>query len=198
MKTNIILVDFENVQPSNIAQLRGRDFKIKVFLGAHQTKLPTDTVLGIHPLGPTASEYIRIEGNGHNALDFHIAYYIGRLSAEFPDAHFHIVSKDTGFDPLIKHLATQNIVCQRSSSLEAIPGLTGARLVAPSTWVEKVEANLARLGASKPNKLKTLTTSIKAFMGTGATDSKIKDVIDQLIQRGVLAISAGKVTYPSP
>jgi hypothetical protein len=53
LKTNIILIDFENVQPSNLAQLRGRDFKIKVFLGAHQTKLPTDTVLGIPPSGQT-------------------------------------------------------------------------------------------------------------------------------------------------
>jgi hypothetical protein len=198
LKTNIILIDFENVQPSNLAQLRGRDFKIKVFLGAHQTKLPTATVLGIHPLGPAASEYIRIEGNGPNALDFHIAYYIGRLSAEFPGAHFHIVSKDSGFDPLIKHLKTQNIVCQRSSSLDGIPGLTVAAPDAPSGWVEKVEANLARRGASKPTKLKTLTTSIKAILGIGATDDKVSDVIDQLIQRGTLAISNGKVTYPSP
>lgn len=198
MKTNIILIDFENVQPNNLGRLGGHDFKIMVFLGAHQTKLPTDTVLGLHPLGPTVSQYIRIEGTGRNALDFHIAFYIGRLSAEFPGAHFHIVSKDTGFDPLVKHLATQNIICQRSPSLEDIPGLTVAPADTTSAWVAKVQANLARRGASKPTKLKTLTTSIKALLGGGATDDQTSRVIDQLIQRGALTISQGKVTYPSP
>ena len=53
--------------------------------------------------------------------DFHIAYYIGRLAAETPDAFFHVISKDTGFDPLIKHLKTQKILCQRSKSIAEIP-----------------------------------------------------------------------------
>ena len=40
MKNDFILIDFENVQPGNLALLRGRDFKIMVFLGATQAKLP--------------------------------------------------------------------------------------------------------------------------------------------------------------
>lgn len=197
LKTCIILIDFENVQPGNLARLHGRDFKIKVFLGPNQTKLPTDTVLGIQPFGPNA-QYIRIEGTGHNALDFHIAYYIGRLSAECPDAEFHIISKDTGFDPLIKHLKAQNIVCRRSPSLEDIPGVAVARAGVLSDWVEKVQVNLAQRGPSRPARLKTLASSIKAIMGSEATDDQSKSVIDQLVQRGALAISNGKVTYPSP
>jgi hypothetical protein len=58
-----------------------------------------------------------MDGNGTNALDFHIAYYIGRLAAKCPDAYFHIISKDTGFDPLIKHLKGQGISCQRSAAV---------------------------------------------------------------------------------
>ena len=122
LKTNIILIDFENVQPKDLAQLRGRPFKTKVFCGANQTKVPFDLAAELQPLGPDA-EYIRIQGTGPNALDFHIAYYIGRLSAELPGATFHIVSKDKGFDPLIKHLKTQDITCNRLSSLSDIPGL---------------------------------------------------------------------------
>ena len=49
-------------------------------------------------------ELVRLTEPGKNALDFHIAYYLGQLALKEPDAFFHIVSKDTGFDPLIQHL----------------------------------------------------------------------------------------------
>jgi len=81
LKTSIILIDFENVQPKDLTSLRGRPFKTKVFCGANQTKIPFALAAELQPLGPDA-EYIRIQGTGRNALDFHIAYYIGRLAAE--------------------------------------------------------------------------------------------------------------------
>jgi hypothetical protein len=40
MRTNIILVDFENVQPKDIGLLRGGPFMVKVFLGPNQSKVP--------------------------------------------------------------------------------------------------------------------------------------------------------------
>jgi hypothetical protein len=38
LKTNFVLVDFENVQPKNVSLLSGGPFEIKVFLGANQAK----------------------------------------------------------------------------------------------------------------------------------------------------------------
>jgi hypothetical protein len=64
-------------------------------------KISLETARALQAFGPDV-EYVQMDGNGTNALDFHIAYYIGRLAAEYPDAYFHIISKDTGFDPLIK------------------------------------------------------------------------------------------------
>src|SRR3546814_10235162 len=81
MKTNYILIDYENVQPKNLALLEGDHFRVKVFIGAALAKLPFDLVAGMQALGSRA-EYIRISGNGPNALDFHIAYYIGKRSEE--------------------------------------------------------------------------------------------------------------------
>ena len=52
----------------------------------------------MHQLGPRSS-YVRLEASGSNALDFHIAYYLGNLVISDPTAYFHIISKDTGFDP---------------------------------------------------------------------------------------------------
>ena len=39
MKNNYILIDFENVQPKNLGILKGRDFKVILFVGAHQNKV---------------------------------------------------------------------------------------------------------------------------------------------------------------
>jgi hypothetical protein len=79
MKVNFVLVDFENVQPEDMGLLQGGDvFKGKVFLGGNQVKIPLSIARALQSFGADA-EYIQIEGNGSNALDFHIAYYIGRL-----------------------------------------------------------------------------------------------------------------------
>ena len=44
-------------------------------------------------------QYVKISGNGKNALDFHLAYYVGELATNDPEVYFHVISKDTGFDP---------------------------------------------------------------------------------------------------
>ena len=196
LKTNIILIDFENVQPKDLAQLRGRPFKTKVFCGANQTKVPFDLAAELQPLGPDA-EYIRIQGTGPNALDFHIAYYIGRLSAQCPGATFHVVSKDKGFDPLIKHLKTQNITCDRLSSLSDIPGLAAPAPASPLDRTQKVTDNLLNRKDSKPRTLKTLTAYIKAQLNNQATDAAVGEVIARLTQGGMVTLPDGKVTYPS-
>src|SRR3712207_2074615 len=103
MRTNFILIDFENVQPKDISLVKGGPFKVKVFLGPNQSKVPVALAAALQTLGGNA-EYVLVETAGNNAVDFHIAYYMGVLSAEDPTAYFHIISKDGGFDPLMKHL----------------------------------------------------------------------------------------------
>ena len=195
MKTNIILIDFENVQPKDLAQLRGRPFKTKVFCGANQTKVPFDLAAELQPLGPDA-EYIKIQGTGPNALDFHIAYYIGRLSSEIPGATFHIVSKDKGFDPLIKHLQTQNVTCDRLSALSDIPGLSVPAPSPPPDRTQKVAGNLLNRKEARPRTVKTLTAFIKAQLNNQAADVAVGEVLAQLKQGGMLTLPDGKVTYP--
>ena len=51
-------------------------------------------------------------------LDFHIAYYLGDLAVKEPDADFYILSKDTGFDPLIEHLEGRKYKCAGYRQLE--------------------------------------------------------------------------------
>ena len=188
-----MLVDFENVQPKNVSLLSGGPYKIKVFLGANQGKIPIEMARALQTYGPDA-EYIQIDGSGKNALDFHIAYYIGRLAAETPGASFHVISKDTGFDPLIKHLRAQNISCERSKSIADIPS---AKILKSDSVTDRVDAlidNLVKRKAAKPRTLKTLRSTIKALFNQLA-DEELDGLVEQLTERGAIRVVEGKVHY---
>ena len=189
-----MLVDFENIQPKNISLLSGRPFKIKVFVGTNQAKIPVEMARALQMFGPNA-EYIQIEGSGRNALDFHIAYYIGRMSAENPDAHFHVISKDKGFDPLIKYVKKQKIFCQRLTSIANVPLV---RISSTNSDREKLDAvikNLEKRKASKPRTLKTLRSTIKALFANQLSEEELEGIINQLSTLGAIKIADGKVSY---
>ena len=135
MRTHYVLIDYENVQPSSLAELDAEHIRVLLFVGASQNKLTFDIAVAVQKLGRRA-EYIKIAGNGSNALDFHIAFHIGHLAAQDPTAFFYIISKDTGFDPLIQHLKERKVRALRSNqagSRGLRPGLVGCnRLVVRS------------------------------------------------------------------
>lgn len=79
VKTNYVLIDYENVQPEAMAVLAQEHFKVLVFVGANQAKVTFEVASVLQQMGDRA-EYVKITGNGSNALDFHIAFYIGVLS----------------------------------------------------------------------------------------------------------------------
>jgi hypothetical protein len=197
-----VLVDFENVQPKNMSLLSGGTFKIKVFLGTHQAKIPLEMARALQLFGPDA-EYIQIDGSGSNALDFHIAFYIGQLAAANPDAHFHVISKDKGFDPLIKHLKTKKVFCQRATSIADIPQakISNAKSAPAKSAPEKIDAvidNLAKRKASRPRTLKTLRSTIKALFVNQLADEELEKLLEQLSKRGTIDIKDGKVSYRLP
>ncbi|WP_268907126.1 PIN domain-containing protein [Collimonas silvisoli] len=197
LRTNFVLVDFENIQPKNMSLLNGGPFKIKVFVGANQAKIPLEMARALQVFGPDA-EYIQIDGNGSNALDFHIAYYIGRLATETPDAYFHVISKDTGFDPLIKHLKVQKIFCQRSTSIADIPLLKISNNKSIPEKIEAVIDNLAKNKTSKPRTLKTLRSTIKSLFVNQLADDELDGLLEQLSKRGAINITDNKVAYAFP
>jgi hypothetical protein len=84
-----LLVDFENVNKIDGAVSSG-EFQIKIFLG-EQSKLKADFLNKILKTGHRI-ELIRISGNGPNALDFHIAFYLGILSDRHRGDAFFILS----------------------------------------------------------------------------------------------------------
>ena len=159
MATDYVLIDFENVHPKNLELLTKHPFKVFVFVGANQTKLPFDLADSMQLLGNDA-KYIKISGNGQNALDFHIAYYVGELAGKDPGAHFHIISKDKGFDPLIKHLTSRKTSIKRVKDIAEIPLLRVPVTTSNDEKIAAIVKNLGGRGQSRPRKIRTLENTI--------------------------------------
>ena len=200
MRTNHVLIDSENVQPEGLAQAlhASECFRAHVFLGANQKNCKTDLAIALQPFGERV-QYVRISGNGSNALDFHIAYYIGHLSAQDGNAFFHIISRDTGFDPLIDHLTKERgIDAKRSVAIAEIPLLKRLNSKSPKDRAEAVREKLANLKGGKPATVKKLDNVIKTTFPTQLTPEEITAVRDALVKTGHISITGTKVSYPLP
>lgn len=197
MKTNYVLIDLENVQPESLAGLNADHFRILVFVGATQSKVSFDLASEMQKLGPRA-EYIKISGNGSNALDFHIAYFIGKLGTEDPGAYFHIISKDAGFDPLLQYLKSRKIGAMRSRAIEEIPLLKAANSKSMPEKISVVVANLKQRGASKPRTVKTLSSTISSLFQKQLPGEELTLLLAELQARGFISVSENKVSYTLP
>ncbi|MBE0540112.1 MAG: hypothetical protein IH623_01815 [Verrucomicrobia bacterium] len=196
MKNRNIFIDFENVQPKDLALLKGRDFRVMIFIGSTQAKLPTEFAIAVQALGD-AAEYVKIDGSGRNALDFHVAYYLGCASVDGSAGESFVISKDTGFEPLMRHLKAKGISCRRLSSISEIPGVREAAIKPSSDPIQRIIANLAKRAAAKPRTVKTLRSSIKHLLGEQGTEEAVNRLVGELERLNAIKITDSKVTYPS-
>jgi hypothetical protein len=118
MSKRLVLVDFENVQKLDLSIL-DESYRAIVFEGASQTppKAARDKATA-HRFRRV--DFQKIEGNGKNALDFHIAFQLGRTFETAPETECIVLSKDKGYDPLLVHLNKNGLICRRIVSLEEL------------------------------------------------------------------------------
>jgi hypothetical protein len=195
--TNYVLIDFENVQPKNLELLTKHPFKVFVFVGASQTKVPFDLADSMQLLGNSA-KYIKITGNGRDALDFHIAYYVGELAGKDPDAHFNIISKDKGFDPLIQHLKSREIQVKREKDIAEIPILRVPITTSDDEKISAIVKNLGGRGQSRPRKVRTLENTINTLFTKKLDKSELASIIRELQKRKLIVVNQGNVSYKLP
>lgn len=58
---------------------------------------------------------------GANALDFQLVTQMGYMLAVAPEDHYHIVSKDTGYDAVVKFWVERGSAVERISQLQSTP-----------------------------------------------------------------------------
>lgn len=194
MKTNYILVDYENVQPEDLPKSSEIPLQVHLFVGDKQTKIPFDLAESLQALGANA-KYVKIEGNGSNALDFHIAYFIGKIAERDDNAFFHIVSKDKGFDPLIRFLKKNKVFAQRVASISDIAILNSQTPLTLPQKVEYVITRLQGLGSSKPRRIKTLESTINGNFQKSLKEAEIKKIMKKLIDTKTITLNDQVVSY---
>jgi PIN domain len=194
MRTNYVLIDFENLQPELIEALNLEHFRVLVFLGANQPKVSVEFASMLQPLGARAS-YMRIKGSGRNALDFHVAFYMGELLAKDPTAVFHIIAADSGYDPLIQHLRDRQVFAHRHKSIADIPHVKAANSKSLPAKIAFVRDSLASRATGRPATMKTLDSTIDGMFPGGLTPEVRAEVIVALQSSGFLILAGTKVTY---
>ena len=129
MTESVLLVDYENIGKLDLAAIP-EGVRVPFFFGASQRTVPTDFLKAALKLGERFVP-IDIEGQGKNALDFHIAFYIGEYLARSPDTACVILSKDKGFDPLVRHLNRRGFAVRRANSIAEALGARGMPAAVP-------------------------------------------------------------------
>lgn len=114
MAKHLLLVDYENIPKVDLSVLDD-SYRAIIFVGAAQNPPKAAT------RKETAHRFKRVEfhriaGSGKNALDFHIAFHLGRTFEAAADTVCIVISRDKGYDPLLVHLNSSGLVCRRVES----------------------------------------------------------------------------------
>ena len=191
----ILLIDYENVTQVRLTDIQQPNLKIFIFVGCAQVKIPFELVREAHQLG-AAVEWIGVEGMGPNALDFHVAFYLGQISFQSPTSNYLILSRDRGFDPLIQHLDKLGISCKRIDSLEVLSDrsdLTHSQDFLSDIAIAKL---LAVVPKSRPKKRATLHTYLKSILSKyQPSESEVRQLLDSWFVTGKIIESKDKINY---
>jgi hypothetical protein len=186
-----IYIDYENVQDIKVDLIK-KTSKVTIILGENQTKVPIDLIKKIQPLGD-AVEWIQISGKGQNALDFFIAFYLGRDTVANKEKTFIIYSKDTGYDPLINHLKKNGIKAKRIVSFQEL--CQNKVIKIDEARANKIKEILAKTPANnRPKKRSSLTEFIVSRLN-GTQKQDIDNIIEDLFIKKTVYEENGIIKY---
>ncbi len=200
MKELHALVDFENVQPSleALAKLAPGFTDVWLFHGPHQTKQAQ----------AFAASHERVtlvprSGQGPNALDFHVAFYLGYVAAKHPDAELVVVANDRGYDPMLAHARMLKFRARRvgykipvvKKAAPVKPAAPAAVPVAAKKAVAKklvAKKAVTKQAASKP------TAPVKAAAAKKAPPAKKAEAKKAVAPKAAKAVVPAKMPKPAP
>jgi hypothetical protein len=189
-RTQYIFIDYENVHEPDLSRISGKPVQVFVIIGVHQTKVPTSLLL-IAQDHREQVKFIQTPVAGRNALDLILTLELGRSLASDPSGYFHIVSKDTDFDSVIRHLQSQTKLIARHTSLTEIPALR-----TPEERVARLKDELSNANHSRPCSRQGIENKIRSCFENKATPEFIEKTIHSFIQAGLLDFTDNdKVLY---
>lgn len=206
-KTTLLFVDYENVGKALDLKLVPEHVQVLVFFGASQQSVPRELLRTAHRMGPRFVQ-IDIEGQGKNALDFHVAYYLGEQLAANAQADCIVLSKDKGFDVLIEHLKQRGFKVRGADSMaQACPSTapkaatkapaatskSGANQASPLLlaieWLKSIQVR------TRPLKRKGLIAHLYTHFRKKLTEQEIEQLVAELMTRKHISEADGKLAY---
>ena len=199
MSDSVLLVDYENIGKVDLRAIPA-GVRVPFFFGASQKSVPTEFLKAALKLGDRFVP-IDIEGQGKNALDFHIAFYLGEYLARSPVTPCVILSRDKGFDPLIRHLLKRGFAVRRANTIaEALATVAPAPAVPVSRrplplWDNALNVLAATQKSRRPRRRKGLVAYLHSHFSKKIPETELQRLVDQLIDRKKLTEAKGAITY---
>ena len=187
----ILLVDFENVHQINLSRL-DPNTNVIIFVGSSQKSVPVELVTSAQKLGDRL-EWYKVEGNGQNALDFHIACHLGRVLERSPQVLCTVLSKDKGFDPLLRHLNKTGLKCKRINSLLELDPKSLS--VDDPNYKRVIEVLSKTDKKTRPRKIKTLSQHISSMFQKKIQLNEIEKIIDTMFVSKMISESNNSISY---
>src|SRR5260370_18757427 len=182
MDDSVLVVDYENIGKVDLGASPA-GLRVPFFFGASQKSVPTEFLRAALKLGERFVP-IDIEGQGKNALDFHIAFYLGEYLARSPETPCVILSKDKGFDPLINHPANRGFAVRRANSIAealttaAAPAARGSRQTS-TLWYNALSFLAGTQKNRRPRKPKGLLAALHSHFTKKMPETELQRVAGQ-------------------
>lgn len=221
-RTHYIFVDFENVHEVQLDLIEDKPVVVVLVLGERHKKLPVELVKQLLKY-PAQVRLVEAGLSGRNALDFVLAYLIGVQSTTDRAGHFHILSRDKGFNALIEHLKKNDIFADRHESFVKIPvfatGAAASRTTRPAARPRRPDRTPTKKPASqaasaapdrtkvmidwfaahtqnRPKTQKRLLSHIHTHFGKRLSTGDLEAIVQGMVTRKAIEMTPqGKVIY---
>jgi len=190
----IILVDFENIQKFDFDNIDTTNTNIAIFVGKSQNKIPFSLVEKAQSFGDRLI-WVKIAGDGKNNLDFHLAFELGRLCERMDkDVELIILSKDSGYDSLIRYVNELGIKTRRIANPAELSD--SKKQLPSSNFTKYIVNNLNKIdGQKRPRTLRTLKKHIESLLREKAGPSEIDAILEEMFISGLLSEINNRLKY---
>lgn len=133
-------------------------------------------------------EIIKLQTNGANNLDFHIAYYLGKFSQMAQkDVQFHVITKDNGFNGLVNHIKKTGRVCKKIALKVKEESPPPSPVVNLSPCAKLTIERLSHIdGRKRPRKEQQLLNWIESQCQTVGKNINAKSVLGEVVKMGLI------------
>ncbi|MAS94039.1 MAG: hypothetical protein CMO55_12660 [Verrucomicrobiales bacterium] len=191
---NHIFLDFENVHEIDLSTFDEKTVHFTLLVGAQQAG-PDFSILARLAQKSAAVNLVKLARTGDNALDFALAYYVGRAAVTYPTAYYHIISKDKGYDAMVEHMRELNVQIRRHDSFDALKKCWKVIAEKEMNAHHELVPDAKRvLSKNRPSNLVKLTNYLRHHFKK--PESVIRRLVRELENRGVFKIGKNeKIEY---